>query len=356
MARSPISNTSLIQRKDGPSTSQGGSQEVLLEDEDLGRSTTIATNSEEFVRNYVDNNIKSVEYWNTAYAVQEKRYRDFWVNYSDGRRLKFNLDDIQVRRQINPSPGSRTVRIAIPPRRYIKRNGFIYPEFYGEGSTPRLIDAATTIAFNHKQRETFLTVAETTFKFAMILSAYATPPEIPETLAERPAGLRRPITSVGGGSASRLAEIREISWQDLAEWEQLELAGTGGRVSRAMREGGHLLEKHVYITDEALQIRAPQIAEKVATKFNDADTAVFAINRALKENIGQLKSYLAGLKTGEVGDGVELITSLDKSVGYGYRALEDGSLVRLDNLRKVAVWVLSDGVGGWLIRTAHPIP
>lgn len=149
--------------------------------------------------------------------------------------------------------------------------------------------------------------------------------------------------------------VRKVDWQNLSEWEQLELAGNGMRVPKAVREGGHTLEHHVYITDTRLQARAATTTEKVATKFTDADVAVTAINEVVSRNAGQLQNFLKGLKIGEA-EYLELTATLQKEVGYGYRVLEGGAIQRIDNLHNVVVYVQADGVGGWLVRTAFPKP
>jgi len=329
-------------------------RQVLLEDRERAYSRMITTDSEEFLKDYVDLNIASVDYWSTPFAKQDMRYREFVVHYRDGRTLNFSVDELPVRRQLIQHSGSVTVRNAARPWRYIKRSGFIFPDFYGEGSTPRLIDIATTIAFNHSQREKYLDVAELSFHFAVILSAYATPPEGPEQAVVRRSGVK---LRVPGIRPSR----PQITWQDLAEWEQLELAGEGGRIPRAVREGGHTLEKHVYITDAGLQARAPTVTEQVATKFNNPELAVEAINHAVAKNKNILSKFLSGLKPGEA-EYIQLVTTVDKDIGYGYQAVKTGagsvapSVRHLDNLRTVIVHVQADGTGGFLVRTAYPVP
>ncbi len=319
---------------------------ALLDDQDLSVSRTISTGSKEFLSNYVDNNIQSVEYWDTPYAKEDSRFDDFVVVYEDSRRLNFRLGQIPARFSINTRPGKRMARIAMAPRKYVKRGGFIYPEFYGEGSTPRLIDVATTIEFNHRQREKFLEVATLTFTFAMILTAYVTPPEVPEATVRTPRAIKLPGLK---------PQVRRVTWQNLAEWEQLELEGSGGRIARKLREGGHLLGQHVEISESALQARAPTLSSKIATKFTDADVAVNAVNRTLEKNWRTVQSFLSKLKTGEA-EFLEISAQMDKPVGFGYQAMANGTVTRVDGLRDVVVWVQADGVGGWLVRTAHPVP
>lgn len=337
-------------RTEQSTATQGSTDDILIQDEDAGQSRILSKDSEEFGRDYVDNNIDSADYWSTPFANEEMRFRDFWVNYSDGRRLKFNLKDIPIRTTFTDQvPGSPRVhnRIMATPQVYIKRGGFIFPDIFDDRWTPRLIDIVTTITFNHHQREKGYEIASLTFQFAMNLAQLAAVnPEMPE-MAEAEATPRIPF--------GKAPSMRVVSWQDLAEWEQLELAGTGGRVAKGLREGGHILERHVYITDEALQARAPTLGEKVATTFGDADTAVYAINRTLEQNAGSLDAFMGHAGTGEV-DYIELTATLDRSVGHGYRALADGTVQRLDHLYQVVVGVQSDGVGGWLIRTAFPKP
>lgn len=320
---------------------------VVVVDHDLRVSRVLSTQSDEFRSNYIDNNIQSVEFWDTPYAKQDKKYEEFTVIYRNGRRLRFRVGEIPVRYALNARPGTRTARSVFKPHSYIKRGGFIYPEFHGEGSTPRLIDIATTIEYNHRQREKFLEVATVTFTFAMILTAYVSPPEAPE-MPTRTGGIRARLPGLK-------TDVRRVTWQNLAEWEQLELAGSGGRVPRAMREGGHILEHHIEISDVALQARAAKTAEKVATKFVDADTAVHAVNRVLDANWPRVRSFLSGLGPGEAPF-LEISATLEKSVGSGYKVLADGSVTKLEGLKKVVVFVQADGVGGWLVRTAFPTP
>jgi hypothetical protein len=180
--------------------------EVLLEDQDHSTSRKIDRDSPEFRNNYIDYNINAADYWSTGEARSDKKYRDFWIYYKDGRQLKFNLDDIPIRRAL--PKGGRWARLKFKPQQYYKRGGFIYPDIYGEGSIPTLIDVATTIEYNHRQREKFLEVAVLTFEFAVILSAYAAPPE-----GGGPGGLRRPgsrlpkspLVSSGAGAGEALA-------------------------------------------------------------------------------------------------------------------------------------------------------
>lgn len=156
----------------------GGKNPVIIRDEGQQQTREIFKDSLEFKANYIDYNIMDVDYWSTAYAKKQKGYRDFWVNYRDGRRLKFNLADIPVRYRVSKTKAGKWVvyggvGFSFKPRIYYKRGGFIYPDHFGEGSTPRLIDIATTIEFNHRQKEKFLEIAALTFKFAVILASYA---------------------------------------------------------------------------------------------------------------------------------------------------------------------------------------
>lgn len=156
----------------------GSKNPVIIRDEGRQQTRKIFKDSIEFKANYIDYNIKDADYWSTAYAKKQKGYRDFWVNYRDGRRLKFNLDDIPVRYRVTKTNAGKWVvyegvGFSFEPRIYYKREGFIYPDHFGEGSTPRLIDIATTIEINHRQKEKFLEIATFTFKFAVILASYA---------------------------------------------------------------------------------------------------------------------------------------------------------------------------------------
>jgi uncharacterized protein DUF4157 len=162
-------------------------QQVPLQDEDAMESRLISTDDPEFRRNYIDNNIESANFWDTPYASTDRKYRSFWVNYDDARTLEFNLDEIPVRYELKQRPGARMARLAFKPLMYFKRGGFIYPDVFGEGSVPRLIDIATTVKANHIRREQYLEIATLTFQFAMILTAYVTPPEM----------------ELGGGGAGR---------------------------------------------------------------------------------------------------------------------------------------------------------
>jgi hypothetical protein len=206
----------------------GGEGKMLpLIDEDLGRSTLVSTGSEEFRRNYVDANIQTVDYWSTPYADQEARFRDFWVNYSDGRRLQFSLDQIPVRYEIKQEPGTRRVRLTAESPSYVKRGGFIYPVFYGFGTVPRLIDIATTLEFNHRQRKKFLEVAELTFTFGVkILPMYAMPPEIPEGFIRRPPRLPSGLGRAAAGARETQVFV-EIGAGDLKASIDLARKGEG---------------------------------------------------------------------------------------------------------------------------------
>jgi uncharacterized protein DUF4157/CDI toxin RNase A-like protein/uncharacterized protein DUF922 len=170
---------------------------------------------------------------------------------------------------------------------------------------------------------------------------------------ELPPGEIPPVRA-GGGPGNAPNNMR-VTWQNLAEWEQLELEGSGGRVPRAAREGGHVLEKHIYITDEGLQARAPTTGERVATTFSDPDIAVRAINDTIEQNAPQIQARIAASPLGEC-DAFSVEATFGNDIGHGYRAMPDGTLVRLDGLRTVQVWVQADGTGGWLVRTAFPIP
>ena len=173
--------------------------EVLLYDEDARQTRPISTFGPEFLRDYADYNIESANYWSGPFALQEKRYRDFWVNYEDGRRLKFNLDDIPLRRAIEQLPGYIGVRFVMPPpRKYVKRGGFIFPSHYSNESTPKLIDIATTIALNHRKRERFLEITELTVRFSIPLALNVAALGGPKVPARRGI-VRSPIPATGSG-------------------------------------------------------------------------------------------------------------------------------------------------------------
>ena len=159
----------------------------------------------------------------------------------------------------------------------------------------------------------------------------------------------------GGGPTPHGPGNMRVTWQDLVDVEQWELSGEGDRVARALREGGHMLEKHVYITDAALQARATQTGERVATAFVDPDTAVTAINYVIEQNAVRIL-VRAGMQGPGEAEAFVIEATLPDDIGYGYRALPDGTTVRLDGLRTVQVYVQPTGTGGWIVRTAFPIP
>lgn len=156
----------------------GSKKSLILREEGKQQTRKIFHDSLEFKSNYIDYNIINVDYWSTPFAKTRKEYRDFWVNYSAGRRLKFNLDDIPVRYKVSKTKTGKWViyggvGFSFKPYSYYKRCGFIYPDHFGEGSTPRLIDIATTIEHNHRQREKQLETTTLTFNFSMVLAGYA---------------------------------------------------------------------------------------------------------------------------------------------------------------------------------------
>ena len=215
-------------RPDEPAPAAGKSgvgKMVPLIDEDLGRSTLIATGSDEFTRNYIDHNIESATYWSTAYAKTDRKYRDFTVIYQDGRQLAFNLDDLPIRYRTVPGGGRPSIRAAFAAQRYVKRHGFIYPDIYTDQTVPTLIAVASTIAFNHQQREKFLEVAEISFTFGVkILPAYAMPPEIPEGFIRRPPRIPGGL----GRAASKETQVFvEIGAGDLKSSVDLARKGEG---------------------------------------------------------------------------------------------------------------------------------
>lgn len=199
------------QKQTPPATSTGVDKEAPLQDEDASVSRKISIPSEEFIFNYIDYNIASADYWSTPYATQDPKYREFWVNYTDGRKLKFSLDEIPIRYALVQKPGYISVRSAISPQKYFKRGGFIYPDHYGEGSVPRLIDIATTIAYNHRQREQFLEIASLTFQFSINLAQLAGGLATPGGLPRGPrAGPRLPF-SKGRGVPKSQAPVEPVT-------------------------------------------------------------------------------------------------------------------------------------------------
>jgi len=177
-------------------------KELPLRDEDAKVTRGISTSSAEFQRDYIDNNIESAGFWDTPYASTDPKLREFWISYDDGRQLQFSLDTVPVRYEVKhfPEEGFRGARMLFKPTMYFKRGGFIYPDLLSFGSVPRLIDVATTVKANHLRREQFLEIATLTFQFAMILTAYAAPPEVPRG-GGGPGRLppRRPPGKGGGG-------------------------------------------------------------------------------------------------------------------------------------------------------------
>lgn len=186
--------------------------QVTLYEEGTKKPRKISIASQDFTKNYIDYNIQEIVYWSTAFAKTDKKYRDFWVYYNDGRQLQFNLDDVPVRDHVKQTPGY--IRVTFNPRVYYRRGGFIFPVFYNDAMTPRLIDVATTITFNHNQREKYLEIAELTFKFAIILSAYAATPKTPKG-SQPPLRTSAPKTgrqipeAAGAGRAQRFGS----NWQ-----------------------------------------------------------------------------------------------------------------------------------------------
>ena len=145
-------------------------REVLVVDEDSGRTYNLLTDSTDFAHNYVDNDITTADYWSSPFARQILEHRKFWVHYKDGRKLAFNLDDIPVRRRTVQRPGLIQVRPSFKAQKYFKRGGFIYPELYSQESTPTLVSIATTITLNHQLRESRLELSEVTHTFAQLIS------------------------------------------------------------------------------------------------------------------------------------------------------------------------------------------
>lgn len=148
------------------------SRRVPLSDENAQLETEIAEGSAEFKQQYIDNNIDYVEYFSTGEAESDARLQDFKVFYKDGTTINFSLSQFVLRFAQNNSAGQRTARIAIPARSYHRVGKHIFPDVFSEGTVPRLIDIATTIAYNHRQRRQRLEIATVTFKFATILSTY----------------------------------------------------------------------------------------------------------------------------------------------------------------------------------------
>jgi hypothetical protein len=202
-------------------------RKVGLQDDDASVSRMISTDDPEFLRDYIDYNIANADFWDTPYASTDRKYRAFWVNYTDGRALEFNLDEIPVRYEIKQHPGYIGARLAFKPTMYFKRGGFIYPDLLGEGSVPRLIDVATTVKANHLRREQYLEIATLTFQFAMILTAYAAPPELPSV---RGGGGRPPPRRFGGKGGGGSGEVPPV--------EPVPKAGTGSKKMTPVPETG----------------------------------------------------------------------------------------------------------------------
>jgi hypothetical protein len=198
-----------------------------LSDEDARVSRTIARESPEFRSFYVDENIASVEYWSTAYASESPKLRDFRVLYRDGRSRTFRLDEIAVRRPVTSIGSTRyiPVRVGFDKPSYVKRDGFILPDRFDETTTPKLVDIATTIAYNHAQRERFLDTAKLTFEFAIILTYYAAPPETPNFMRTQGKLVRSPIRDVPPIEKPPTKPLRESYEGGTPEAERAIIAG-----------------------------------------------------------------------------------------------------------------------------------
>jgi len=210
---------------------------VTLSDEDAGASRKIATDSPEFRANYVDYNVVNAYYWSTSYAAYDSSLRDFVLEYRDKRLVTFSLDAVPVRHARGAPEGRlgdlRTISSdfnAIPSR-YFKRHGFIYPPFYNQATAATLIDIATTIAFNHRQREQFREVAEVTTFAAVVLSYYAFPPDVEKMIPLARGGYvgTRPIRSCRGDSlaAAMRAKHGKVG---------VNLGGRGSKAEAAYRD------------------------------------------------------------------------------------------------------------------------
>jgi hypothetical protein len=141
---------------------------------DVDASQTRPMSMDEYFNNYVGFNIESADYWlaPSSFAEKSSKLREFWVNFKDGRKLKFSLDQVLHRVSIRPMPGTIGAKIHIPEKVFIKRGGFIFPRFYNDATTPKLIDIATTIQLNQNNREKFREIAETSAIFSFILTAH----------------------------------------------------------------------------------------------------------------------------------------------------------------------------------------
>lgn len=182
--------------------------------------------------------------------------------------------------------------------------------------------------------------------------------------AEKAAGAAAQKPAAGrplGPPPGPLPRIRSVTWQDLAEWEQLELlqpeevAGGATRVGKDVQAGGHVLSGHVYASDRVLEARA-LASDAPITKFADADTAVNAINQTLEANAKEVQSFTSNLRPGVPASRAFewTVPASEPAAGYGFQRLPNGTVQRISGLRKVIVVLQSHGTLGWVIRTAFP--
>lgn len=207
-----------IQRK--PRLTAKDLSRIVVFDEAKKRQRVISIDGKDFGRNYIDRNIVSAQYWSvpTSFASQNKKYKKFRVFYRDKRWLEFGLDDIPLRYEKKTMPGKRPP-VLFKPRRYLQKGGFIYPIVYSDATVPRLIDVATTIAYNQRRRQKYLEVATLTFKFAVILSSYAPSPRAPGAM--RGGGYKRPKVPTRRAS-KKPVEPKKESMQETLERETRE--------------------------------------------------------------------------------------------------------------------------------------
>jgi hypothetical protein len=150
---------------------------AILRDEDTQQTRPLRL--DEFVKDYIDYNIDSADYWlaPSSFIAKDPRLARFWINYQDGRRLAFSLNKVPARAQVRQGPGGISVRSAVRERVFIKRGGFIYPRGFNDATTPRLIDVATAIRINHQRRQKRMEITQLGFTFAIILASYPAPGE-----------------------------------------------------------------------------------------------------------------------------------------------------------------------------------
>jgi RHS repeat-associated protein len=169
-----------------------GAKDVTVIDKDHGSvSRRMSTESPEFQRNYVANNIAYVQYVSSAFAREVPEHRKITVHYRDGRVRVFQPDELPVRRQQGPAVteahGQRLIRVHFePPEEYVKEGGFIRPKIYTEKNAAGLIDIATTVELNHVLKEKLLEIAELTNTFAKLIGVNAAGASFANSVHEAP--------------------------------------------------------------------------------------------------------------------------------------------------------------------------